>query len=115
MKHLLASALSDKVADVRKALFNIFWSIGLASLLLATNLVFSQYGYAATPSQQGNPSVIQPFELTKPAATREEAYDEIAELNKDPKALIAAENKEEKAAENLFKAEQKAAQDLDLK
>ena len=30
---------------------------------------------------RGNDKVIQPFELTNPAATRSEAYDDIAKLN----------------------------------
>jgi hypothetical protein len=65
---------------------------------------------AAPSIPQVEPDVIQPFELTKPAATRTEAYDDIAKLNKDPKALIAAENKEEKAEEKLYEQEQKAVQ-----
>ena len=86
-----------------------FWAIGLASLLFAANLLLPQSGYAATQMKQGAEDVIQPFELTKPAATREEAYNDVAELNKNPKKLTAAENKEEQAEEKLFEAEQKAA------
>jgi hypothetical protein len=83
------------------------WAFGLASLIFTTSLNFSPSSYAATPVKD----VIQPFELTKPAATRSEAYDDIAKLNSDPKALIAAENKEEQAEEKAYKAEQKAAKD----
>jgi hypothetical protein len=79
----------------------------MAAFVLVVNLFIPQYGYAATPIAKAAPEVIQPFELTNPAATREQAYDEIAELNKDPKALIAAENKEERAEEELFKKEAK--------
>ena len=42
-----------------------------------------------------------------PAATRTEAYDDVAKLNKNPKELIAAENKEEQAEEKAYQAEQK--------
>lgn len=89
-----------------------FWALGLASLILATNLVLPQSGYAATPVKQEPSEVIQPFELTKPAATREEAYDDIAKLNKNPKELIAAENKEEQAEEKVYEAEEKAAKSV---
>jgi hypothetical protein len=81
------------------------WAVGLASLIFTASLNFSPSSYAATPAKE----VIQPFELTKPAATRSEAYDDIAKLNSNPKALIAAENKEEQAEEKAYKAEQKAA------
>ncbi|WP_309738714.1 MULTISPECIES: hypothetical protein [unclassified Chamaesiphon] len=83
------------------------WTIGLASLILATNLILLPSSYAAPPIARANEKVIQPFELTNPAATRSEAYDEIAKLNKDPKALIEAEMKEEQAEEKAFKQEQK--------
>jgi hypothetical protein len=82
------------------------WAIGLASLIFATAL--PPFSYAATSVDRGNEKVIQPFELTNPAATRSEAYDEIAKLNKDPKALIEAENKEEQAEEKVYKQAQKA-------
>ena len=86
-----------------------FWTLGLVSLIFAASLVLPQYSYAATPVKQADPDVIQPFELTNPAATRSEAYDEIAKLNNDPKALIAAESKEERAEEKAYEAAQKAA------
>ena len=96
-----------EVLNSLKTLFTkSLWAFGLASLIFAAGLNFAPSSYAAT-SEQG---VIQPFELTKPAATRTEAYDDIAKLNKDPKALIAAENKEEQAEEKAYKAEQKAAE-----
>jgi hypothetical protein len=96
--------------SIEKLFVNSLWAFGLASLILATNLTFPQSGYAATPVKQAAPDVIQPFEMTNPAATRSEAYDEVAKLNKDPKALIAAENKEEQAEEKVYKEEIKAAQ-----
>ena len=84
-----------------------FWAIGLASLIFATNLIVPPSSYAAPPIARGNEKVIQPFEMTNPAATRSEAYDDIAKLNKDPKALIEAEMKEEQAEEKAFEQEQK--------
>jgi hypothetical protein len=82
--------------------------LGIASLLFATNSIGPQSSYAAPPIARGNEEVIQPFEMTNPAATRSEAYDDIAKLNKDPKALIQAEMKEEQAEEKAYKQEQKA-------
>ena len=84
------------------------WAFGLATIIFAASFILPQSSYAATPVKQVAPDVIQPFELTNPAATRSEAYDEIAKLNKDPKALIAAENKEEQAEEKAYEQEQKA-------
>ncbi|MCY7335325.1 MAG: hypothetical protein LH613_03775 [Chamaesiphon sp.] len=84
------------------------WAVGLASVIFATSFILTPSSYAATPVKQAAPDVIQPFELTNPAATRSEAYDEIAKLNKDPKALIAAEAKEEQAEEKAYEQEQKA-------
>jgi hypothetical protein len=92
-----------------------FWSFALVSLILTASLAMPQPSDAATPVAQAAPNVIQPFELTNPAATRSEAYDEIAKLNSDPKALIAAENKEEQAEEKVYKAEQKAAKNVSRK
>ena len=89
-----------------------FWAICLTSLMLMTTLFIPQQVYAADRINQGAEDVIQPFELTNPAATRTEAYDDIAKLNKDPKELIAAENKEEQAEEKAYKAEQKAARNV---
>lgn len=101
--------------EILNSLENLFvkslWALGLASLIFAASLNFAPSSYAATPA----PDVIQPFELTKPAATRSEAYDDIAKLNKDPKALIAAENKEEQAEEKAYKAEQKAVESAENK
>jgi hypothetical protein len=85
------------------------WAFALISLIFAVSLVIPQSSYAATPVKQAAPDVIQPFERTNPATTRSEAYDDIAKLNNDPKALIAAENKEEQAEEKAYEVEQKAA------
>ena len=63
--------------------------LGIASIIFATNSILPPSSYAAPPLAQppgtgiaqGNDKVIQPFELTNPAATRSEAYDDIAKLN----------------------------------
>jgi hypothetical protein len=78
----------------------------IAGLMFATNSSIAPSSYAAS-KPVAEPEVIQPFELTRPGATREEAYDEVAELTKDPKALVKAQNKEEKAQEELVKLEEK--------
>ena len=88
------------------------WAFGLATIIFTASFILPQSSYAATPVKQVAPDVIQPFELTNPAATRSEAYDEIAKLNKDPKALIAAENKEEQAEEKAYQQEQKASENV---
>ncbi len=100
---------------LKNLLIKTCWACGLASLILGVSLVFSEYSYAADPTMKPAPNVIQPFELTNPAATRSEAYDDVAKLNKDPKALIAAENKEEQAEEKVYKAQQKAMKSADNK
>jgi hypothetical protein len=105
--------------NILNSIENLFrkslWAFGLASLIFAINLIQPPSSYAApslaqppgTGIARGNEKVIQPFEMTNPAATRSEAYDDIAKLNKDPKALIEAEMKEEQAEEKAFEQEQK--------
>ena len=83
------------------------WAIAISISILVTTLALPQSSSAATPGNRSNEKVIQPFEMTNPAATRSEAYDDIAKLNKDPKALIEAEMKEEQAEEKAYKQEQK--------
>jgi hypothetical protein len=94
---------------IEELLIKSFLVLGLTSLIFAVNFIFLQSSYAAVPVDRGAKEVIQPFELTNPAASRSEAYDDIAKLNNDPKALIAAENKEEQAEEKAYAAAQKAA------
>jgi hypothetical protein len=92
---------------IKRLSITSFLTVCLTSLMLMTTLFVPQQVYAADRFDRGAEKVIQPFELTKPAATREEAYDDVAKLNKNPKELIAAENKEEKAQEDLVKKEHK--------
>jgi hypothetical protein len=64
-----------------------------------------QHSYAASSPKQVQPSeksaeeIIQPFELTRPEGTREDAYEAAAKLVEEPKELIKAQNQEEKAQE----------------
>ncbi|WP_404787804.1 hypothetical protein [Altericista sp. CCNU0014] len=62
-------------------------------------------GYAEPGIDRNSEEVVQPFELTKPAETREEAYEQAAELVEHPKELIKAQNEEEKAQEQVIKKE----------
>ncbi|WP_310424643.1 hypothetical protein [Chamaesiphon sp. VAR_48_metabat_135_sub] len=98
--------------SIENLLTKSLWAFALASLIFAVSLVIPQPSDAVTPVKQAAPDVIQPFELTKPATTRSEAYDDIAKLNNDPKALIAAENKEEQAEEKVYAAQQKATKSV---
>ena len=92
--------------SIEKLFVKSLWTIGLVSLILVT-MALPQAAFAAMPGNRSD-KVIQPFEMTNPAATRSEAYDDIAKLNKDPKALIKAEMKEEQAEEKAYKQEQEA-------
>jgi hypothetical protein len=107
--------MKKALTSIEKLFLNSLWALGLASLIFVTSFILPQSSYAATPVKQAAKDVIQPFELTNPAATRSEAYEDIAKLNKDPKALIAAENKEEQAEEQAYKAKQKAAKSAENK
>ena len=79
-----------------------FWVLSLASLIFAAGLLTPQYVYAASKTAESE-EIIQPLELTKPAETREDAYEEVAKLTENPKELIKAQNKEEKAQEKVLK------------
>lgn len=81
-----------------------FWVLSLASLMFAAGLLMPQYGYAE-PEMSKSEEIVQPFELTKPAETREDAYEEVAKLTENPKELIKAQNEEEKAQEKVIKKE----------
>ena len=100
--------MKRRLNSIKHLLLDSLWTIGLASLILAITLALPPSSFAATSVDRGNARVIQSFELTNPAATRAEAYDDIAKLNKDPKALIEAENKEEQAEEKVYEQSQKA-------
>ncbi len=79
-----------------------FWILSLTSLIFAAGLLAPQYGYAESETAKSE-EIIQPLELTKPAETREEAYEEVAKLTENPKELVKAQNKEEKAQEKVLK------------
>lgn len=80
-----------------------FWILSLASLMFAASVLTPQYGYAEPEVNRDPEEIVQPFELTRPAETREEAYEEAANLTENPKELIKAQNKEEKAQEKNLK------------
>jgi hypothetical protein len=84
--------------------FNFIMVLSVAGLMLLSNLFVPQYSYAASGTQQSQAEksqeeIVQPFELTKPADSREGAYEEAAKLVENPKALVKAQNEEEKAQE----------------
>jgi hypothetical protein len=81
--------------------------LSIISLIGFINLLTPSYGYAVPETNNSNSEpIIQPFELTKPAESREEAYEKVAELTENPKELIKAQNKEEKAEEKVLKKEE---------
>jgi hypothetical protein len=78
--------------------------LSVVCLIMLSNLFTPQYSYAASGIQQSKTEepqeeIVQPFELTKPAESREGAYEEAAKLVENPKELVKAQNKEEKAQE----------------
>jgi hypothetical protein len=78
--------------------------LGILCMLLLSNLLTPQYSYAASRAgssqvEEAPEEIVQPFELTKPADSREGAYEEAAKLVENPKELVKAQNKEEKAQE----------------
>jgi hypothetical protein len=77
----------------------------LFSLAILSNTFLIQPGYALTYNveTQTEEKVIQPFELTQPAANREEAYEKVAKTVKNPVKLDKAENKEVKAEISAYK------------
>jgi hypothetical protein len=77
--------------------------LSIVSLISSINMVVPSYGFAESSVNKESEEIIQPFELTKPAQSREEAYEEVAELTEHPKELIKAQNKEEKAEEKALK------------
>jgi hypothetical protein len=77
--------------------------LSIVSLIGSLNMLVPSYGFAESSVHKESEEIIQPFELTKPAQSREEAYEEVAELTENPKELIKAQNKEEKAEEKALK------------
>ena len=90
-------------SSVIKLCFKSFWIFSLASLMIFTTLLLPQYSYASPEVKAGSEEIVQPFELTRPAETREDAYEEAAKLTENPKELIKAQNQEEKAQEKVLK------------
>ena len=93
----------SNVLSVFKEIYTKFFVLmSLVGILLVPNLLFSQASFAAPAASKTDglsEEIVQPLELTHPAESREEAYEEVAKLAENPKELIKAQNKEEKAQE----------------
>jgi hypothetical protein len=93
------------LAELRKIAIKGIAILGIVSLIGTINMLIPSYGYADSEITNNSEPIIQPFELIKPAESREEAYEKAAELTENPKELIKAQNKEEKAEEKALKKE----------
>jgi hypothetical protein len=93
------------LASIKKLATKGIAMLSIISLIGTINLLAPSYGYAESETNNNSEPIIQPFELTRPAESREEAYEKVAELTENPKELIKAQNKEEKAEEKVIKKE----------
>jgi hypothetical protein len=91
--------------EIKKLAIKGIAILSIISLVGSISLLSPSYGYAASEVNNDSETIIQPFELTKPSESREEAYEKAAELTENPKELIKAQNKEEKAEEKVLKKE----------
>lgn len=94
--------MSKVLAAYKRIYSKFFLFLSLVSVLLLSSLFSPQSSYAVTLDQlheDEKEEIVQPFELTRPAGSREGAYEEAAKLVEDPKALVKAQNQEEKAQE----------------
>lgn len=92
------------LASFKALCFKSVVILSVVGLMLLSSLFMPQYSYAASRTQQSKTEkpqeeIVQPFELTKPAESREGAYEEAAKLVENPKELVKAQNEEEKAQE----------------
>lgn len=92
------------LASFKALCFKSIMLLSVVGLMLLSSLFMPQYSYAAPGTQQSKTEkpqeeIVQPFELTKPAESREGAYEEAAKLVENPKELVKAQNEEEKAQE----------------
>lgn len=90
---------------IKKLALKSFRILSILGLICAINLIMPLSGYADAEVAKDSEEIVQPFELTRPAETREEAYEKAAQLTEDPKELIKAQNQEEKAQEKVIKKE----------
>jgi hypothetical protein len=88
---------------LKNKLIKGFWIFSIFSLIVSVTLLTPENGYAASEPNKSSEEIVQPFELTRPAETREEAYEEAAKLTEHPKELVKAQNEEEKAQEEVSK------------
>ena len=95
-----------KVLAAFKNIYSKFFVLAsLVGVLLLSNLLLSQASYAAPPASKTeglSEEIVQPLELTHPAESREEAYEQVAKLAENPKELVKAQNKEEEAQEKAI-------------
>jgi hypothetical protein len=92
------------LGSLKTLCFKSIMLLSIIGLMLLSNLFVPQSSYAASKTQQSKveksqEEIVQPFELTKPADSREGAYEEAAKLVENPKELVKAQNQEEKAQE----------------
>jgi hypothetical protein len=97
--------MKNILAAIKKIAIKGIAILSIVSLIGTINLLNSSYSYAESEANNSSEPIIQPFELTRPAESREEAYEQAAELTENPKELIKAQNKEEKAEEKVLKKE----------
>ncbi|MBW4552281.1 MAG: hypothetical protein KME35_14415 [Aphanocapsa sp. GSE-SYN-MK-11-07L] len=98
--------MNTLLTPLKQLIVRGFLVLSCLSLLVVINVMLVKPSYAATtaPQTQAEEKVIQPFELTQPAANREEAYESVAKAVQDPEKLVKAEKKEVKAEMNAYKA-----------
>jgi hypothetical protein len=89
--------------NVRQRFFQSIFALGLISLLTLTLGLMAPLANAAMGLSKPEEQTIQPFELTRPADSREEAYEQAAKIAKHPQELEKAENQEAKAAVKTYK------------
>lgn len=94
--------MTKLIGLLKNKLIETLWILSIFSLIFCIVLL-PQNGYAASESNKPSEEIVQPFELTRPAETREEAYEEAVKLTEDPKELVKTQNEEEKAQEEVLK------------
>jgi uncharacterized protein YlxW (UPF0749 family) len=107
--------MNTLLTTLKQLVVRRFLVLSFLCLLVVTNVMLVKPSYAATTASQtqAEEQVIQPFELTQPAASREEAYEKVAKTVQDPEKLVKAEKKEVKAEMNAYKAGQPSSNLMD--
>lgn len=107
--------MNTLLTPLKQLIVRRFLVLSFLGLLFVMNVMLVKPSYAATnaPQTQAEEQVIQPFELTQPAASREEAYESVAKAVQNPEKLVKAEKKEAKAEMNAYKAGQPSSNLMD--